>query len=88
MHKLNPSTTHAFAVGMIKNGPSGSGSFSHSSKDRLDILNLDSAKTFTKDLNVRLLFEPVTDLYFGCLQTYVSDNSPAANYPTLFSFKI
>ena len=54
LHKWNPSTTHTFAVGLLKNGPSGSGSFSHSSQDRLDILHVDSVKTFTKDHNVRL----------------------------------
>jgi hypothetical protein len=31
LHKWNPQTTHTFAVGLLKNEPKGSGSFSHSS---------------------------------------------------------
>ena len=31
LHKWDPETTHTFALGLVKNEPSGSGSFSHSS---------------------------------------------------------
>ena len=83
----SPKDTHTFAVGLLKNGPSGSGSFSRSSKDRLDILNVASAETFTKSINVRLFFESITDQYFGCMQMYISDIDHE-KIPTLFSFRL